>query len=71
MGKTFQRKGIEPQGYDYELRVLSSLLDVVGHDGDVLEVQGGVDLVHDVEWGGFVVVESKYERQRGQGLLPA
>ena len=69
MGKTFQRKGIEPQGYDYELRVLSSLLDVVGHDGDVLEVQGGVDLVHDVEWGGFVVVEGKDESQGGQGLL--
>ena len=69
MGKTFQRKGIEPQGYDYELRVLGPLLDIVGHDGDVLEVEGGVDLVHDVEWGGFVVVEGEDESQGGQGLL--
>ena len=69
MGKTFQRKGIVPQGYDYELRVLGPLLDIVGHDGDVLEVEGGVDLVHDVEWGGLVVVEGEDESQGGQGLL--
>ena len=49
--------------------VFSAFLDVVGHDGDVLEVEGGVDLVHDVEWGGLVVVEGEDESQGGQGLL--
>jgi len=64
-----QLEHVGPQGYDYELRVLGPLLDIVGHDGDVLEVEGGVDLVHDVEWGGFVVVEGEDESQGGQGLL--
>ena len=34
---------------DDELCVFSALLDVVGHDGNVLEIQGGIDLVHHVQ----------------------
>ena len=64
-----QLEHVGPQGDDDELGVLGPLLDVVGHYGHVLEVQGGVDLVHDVEWGGLVVVEGEDESQGGQGLL--
>lgn len=34
---------------DDKLRVLGALLDVVGDDWNVLEVQGGIDLVHHVQ----------------------
>jgi len=43
-------------------------LNVVGDNRDVAEVQRGVDLVHDVEWRGLVVVQREDERQRAQGL---
>jgi len=46
-------------------------LDVVGDDGDVAEVQRGVDLVHDVQRRGFVVVKGENQRQRAQRLLAA
>jgi hypothetical protein len=38
-----------PETDDDELSVLGPLLDVVGHDGHVLEVQGCVNLVHHVQ----------------------
>ena len=47
------------------MNYLGSLLDVVGHDGDVFEVQSSVDLVHDVEGGGLVVMEGKDQGQGG------
>lgn len=46
-------------------------LDVVGHDGHVLEVQGGVNLVHHIEGRGLVVVQGKDQGEGGEGLLPA
>jgi hypothetical protein len=46
-------------------------LDVVGDDGHVLEVEGRVDLVHDVEGRGLVVVEREDERERRERLLSA
>ena len=61
---------IIPEGDDDELGVPSPLLDVVGDYGDILEVQGGVDLVHHVERGGLVVVEGEDQGERGEGLLP-
>ena len=36
---------------------------------DVLEVQGRVNLVHDVEGRGLVVVESEHQGEGGQGIL--
>ena len=48
-----------------------SYLDVVTDDGDVLEVQGSVDLVHDVERVGLELVEGKDQRQGTQRLLTA
>lgn len=36
---------------DDELGILRALLDVVRHDGHVLEVEGRVDLVHHVQRG--------------------
>ena len=38
-------------------------------DGDVLEVERRVDLVHHVEGGGAVVVEGEDESQRAERLL--
>ena len=38
-----------PQGDDDELCVLGPVLDVVGDDGDVTEVQGSINLVHEVQ----------------------
>ena len=49
---------------DHELRILGPFLDVVTHDGDILKVQRRVDLVHDVERRGLVVVKRKDERER-------
>lgn len=40
---------IIPEGDDDELGVPSPLLDVVGYDGDILKIQGCVDLVHHVQ----------------------
>ena len=60
-----QLKHIASQGYDDELCVFGPLLDVICHDGDVLEVQGRVNLVHDVQRGGLVIMQSKDQGQRG------
>ena len=46
--RVFGREDI-PQGDDDELRVLRTVLDVVGDDGDVAEIQRGIDLVHEIE----------------------
>ena len=50
---------VRPEGDDDELRVAGPLLEVAGHDGDVLEVQRCVDLIHDVEGSRLVVVEGE------------
>ena len=47
---------VGPERDDDELGVAGPLLDEVGHDGGVLEVQGSVDLVHEVEGSRLVVV---------------
>ena len=44
---------VQPQADDDELSILGPLLDVIGNNGDVLEVQGGINLVHDVERSGL------------------
>ena len=44
-------------------------INVTGHDGDVLEIQSGVDLVHEVERRGFVVVQREHQSQGAEGLL--
>ncbi len=31
-------------------------LNVVPYNGDIFEVQGSINLVHDIEWCGFVMV---------------
>ena len=64
-------RSFRPKGDDDELSVLGPLLDIVGHDGDVLEVEGGVDLVHDVERRRLVVVEGEDEGERAERLLAA
>lgn len=43
-------------------------LDVVGHDGHVLEVQRGVDLIQHIQRRGLVVVQGKDQRQGAQRL---
>ena len=50
----------EPERDDDELGVARALPDVVADDGDVLEVERGVDLVHDVQRRGLVVVQRKH-----------
>ncbi len=51
---------VRPQWYDDKLGIAGSLLDVVCNDRNVLEVQSGVDLVHDVQRRRFIVVKSKH-----------
>jgi len=51
---------VRPQWYDDKLGIAGSLLDVVCNDRNVLEVQSGVDLVHDVQRRRFIVVNSKH-----------
>ena len=52
--RVFGREDI-PQGDDDELRVLRTVFDVVGDDGDVAEVKSGIDLVHKVQGCGLIV----------------
>ena len=51
------------------LQKLAANLDVVSNDGDILEVESSVDLVHDVEGCRFVVMQGKDQCQRAQRLL--
>ncbi len=39
---------------------MSSHLNVVGNDGDVLEVERRINLVHYIERRWFIVMKSKY-----------
>lgn len=64
-----QFKHVRSQGDDNELSVPCSLFDVVAHYRNVFEVESGIDLVHDVEWRGLVVVESKNQRERRKSFL--
>lgn len=54
-----------------KVRPWGTYIDVKCHDGDVFEVEGGVDLVHEIQRGGFVVVQGKHQGQGAQGLLPS
>ena len=47
---------------------LRTHLDVVCDDGNVSEVEGGIDLVHDVQRRGLVVMQRKHQRQRAERL---
>lgn len=49
------------QGNHQKLRVLCALLDVVRYDGHVLEVQRRVNLVHNIDWCGLVVMQGEDE----------
>ena len=44
-----------PERNDDELRILSSVLDVVRNDRYVPKIQCGVDLIHEVQRGGLGV----------------
>eukprot|EP00428_Durinskia_dybowskii_P065473 CAMPEP_0170384264 /NCGR_PEP_ID=MMETSP0117_2-20130122/15907_1 /TAXON_ID=400756 /ORGANISM="Durinskia baltica, Strain CSIRO CS-38" /LENGTH=213 /DNA_ID=CAMNT_0010640005 /DNA_START=219 /DNA_END=860 /DNA_ORIENTATION=- len=66
-----QLEHVIPQGDDDELGILRSLFDVVCDDGDVPEVQSGIDLIHEVQWCGLVVVQCKDQRKGGKRLLSA
>lgn len=44
-------------------------VDVTSDNGDIFEVQSSIDLVHEVERRGFVVVQSKHQSQGAEGLL--
>ena len=46
-------------------------LNIMTDDGDVLEVQGGVNLVHDVERRRLVVMQGEDEGEGGKRLLAA
>ena len=48
-----KRTGSVPERNYDELRVLGSILDVVRDDRHVPEIQRGVDLVHEIQWGGL------------------
>lgn len=50
---SFMRMKNVPERDDDKLRILSSVLDVVGNYGDVTEVQRSVNLVHKVERSGL------------------
>ena len=40
---------IQPDGDYDEPRILGSLIDEVGHNGNILEVQGSTNLVHHIQ----------------------
>lgn len=52
-----------------QLRSLSLGLNVVGDDGDVFEVQGSVNLVHEVEWSRLKDMQGEHQSQRSKGLF--
>ena len=60
---TCELKHVGSEGNDDELCVPGPLLDIVGHDGDVLEVQSRVNLVHHVQRGWLVIMKSKHLQQ--------
>jgi hypothetical protein len=37
-----------PERDNYELSVLRPILDIISHNGNIAEIQGGVNLVHEV-----------------------
>ena len=41
------------------------------NDGDIFEVERGIDLVHDVKGRGFVMMQREDERERGERLFSA
>jgi len=49
--RKIEQEGNQPKGDDDELSVLRPIFDVVGDDRNIPEVQGGVDLVHEVKRG--------------------
>lgn len=44
-------------------------LNVISNYGDIFEIQGSINLIHDIEGCGFVVMESKDQGQGAEGLL--
>ena len=52
-----------PQRDNDELGILCSILDVVSNDGDVAEVECGINFVHEIEGRRFEDVEGKHECQ--------
>jgi hypothetical protein len=49
-----------PEADNDELSILCSLLDIVCHNGHVLEVQGGVNFIHHVERCRLNISQIKY-----------
>lgn len=66
-----QLEHVRPQRNDDELGVAGALFDVVADDGHVLEIQSGVDLVHDVQRRRFVIMQGEDQGQRRERLLTA
>lgn len=48
----------------YSFHKNSSYLNVISNNGDIFEIQGSIDFIHDIEGCGFVVMESE---DQGQG----
>ena len=61
-------KHIVAQADDDELGILGSLLDIVGHDGDVAKVKGCVNLIHEIERRGLEMVQGKDQGEGTQRL---
>ena len=55
-----QLEHVGSQGDDDELSISGPFLDVVGHNGDVLEIQSSIDLVHHIERCWLISKISKY-----------
>ena len=64
-----QLEHIIPEGNNNKLSILGALLDIRRDDGDIPEIQRGIDLIHDVQRGGLIMMESEHQRERGQRLL--
>lgn len=62
-------KHVAVQRNDNDVGVARALLNVVGHDRNILEVQCGVNFVHDEQWCRLEVMEGKDQRQRQQSFF--
>ena len=46
-------------------------INVTGNNGDILEIKSSIYLVHEVQWCGFIVVQSEHQCQGAEGLFPS
>jgi len=50
-----------PQGDDNELGILRPVLDVIGYNGNIPEVERSVNLVHEIQWRRLENVQCKHQ----------